>query len=581
MSSQVFDTPLLFSAALVIVVVGIRNLAHHLLIFVGFAPHKVKLPGPRPTPLVGNLIDLRKGHARVLGEWAQKYGPMMRIVIGVREAVVLNTYSAVHKTFVSQGAAFQGRPEFHLWHGIFAQALDEGAPPTIGTSPYSDRVAMYRKQLTAQTATVRDRRYNHFAARRLYRLVSLLGRDHMKGPRDLGFYLWTTASGLSADMLFGEHLDETLTRHVAEVEILVFRQRTLGQPLYDVIPLLTALHDAARHAATLLRTLGMGTWLDELDVAEANAERLRKQEVCYCTQLAAELHERIRAGDTTPSQLGDLIRAMGNKLTPHDEVRLTTTLIGSGMGVGTVLTWLLSRLAAEPDLQEKAHMAIREVYGDEMPDPLETDRVEYIKALGLEAGRYFTTARLGFPRETTEDVDIEGVVIPAGTIVMHNSFWVNRDESRYDNVDSFVPERWMEGRYGNSSQTTERIGVPHLNHGAGRRYCLGIPYVNKMLYGSLILVLHFFDLDRAPLDEEGLAEVFPDFRSAEESSWRMDPIADQISECDAQALPKASGVRLRPRDRGALQWWISEGHVHLDQFDRPDESITAAGEAEG
>ena len=47
--------------------------------------------------------------------------------------VVLNTYNAVQKTFVGQGAAFQGRPEFRLWHGIFAQALDEGAPPTIGS----------------------------------------------------------------------------------------------------------------------------------------------------------------------------------------------------------------------------------------------------------------------------------------------------------------------------------------------------------------------------------------------------------------------------------------------------------------
>jgi hypothetical protein len=47
--------------------------------------------------------------------------------------VVLNTYSAVNKTLVQQGAAFQSRPEFKLWHGAFSKALDPDAPTTIGS----------------------------------------------------------------------------------------------------------------------------------------------------------------------------------------------------------------------------------------------------------------------------------------------------------------------------------------------------------------------------------------------------------------------------------------------------------------
>ena len=99
-----------------------------------------------------------------------------------------------------------------------------------------------------------------------------------------------------------------------------------------------------------------------------------------------------------------------------------------------------------------------------------------------------------------------------------------------------------------------------------------------MMYGTLILILHFFNLERGKLDKEGLSEVFPEFRGEAESSYELHPITDQISECDAQALPKASGVRLTPRDPEALQRWIAEGHTSLDQFDRPDESIKAAGE---
>ena len=120
-------------------------------------------------------------------------------------------------------------------------------------------------------------------------------------------------------------------------------------------------------------------------------------------------------------------------------------------------------------------MLTTSLIGNENPDPLDTDRVEYITALGLEAGRYFASTRLGFPRETIEDVTIDGVLIPKGTIVAHNTYSVNRDPARYDYVDEFLPERWLDGHYGRISEKGARVGLPHLTNGAGRRYCLGVP----------------------------------------------------------------------------------------------------------
>lgn len=47
--------------------------------------------------------------------------------------VVLNTYGAVTKTLMQQGAAFQSRPEFELWHGTFRQAVDSTTTTTLGS----------------------------------------------------------------------------------------------------------------------------------------------------------------------------------------------------------------------------------------------------------------------------------------------------------------------------------------------------------------------------------------------------------------------------------------------------------------
>ena len=94
--------------------------------------------------------------------------------------------------------------------------------------------------------------------------------------------------------------------------------------------------------------------------------------------------------------------------------------------------------------------------------------------------------------------------------------------------------------------------------------------VNKMLYGTLTLLLYFFKLERAPLDESAKADIFPSFRAEREASVEMHPIDDQVSTCDAQALAGYVGIKLTPRDPEALAQWLAEGHQELDQFERPD-----------
>jgi hypothetical protein len=93
--------------------------------------------------------------------------------------------------------------------------------------------------------------------------------------------------------------------------------------------------------------------------------------------------------------------------------------------------------------------------------------------------------------------------------------------------------------------------------------------VNKIHYGTLVLLLHFFKLERAPLSEAAKADVFPSFRATREASSEMHPIDDQISTCDAQALPGYVGIKLTPRNPEALARWLAEGHHGLNQFDCP------------
>lgn len=275
--------------------------------------------------------------------------------------------------------------------------------------------------------------------------------------------------------------DDDYVRLICETEIGTFRLRALGYPYRDWIPLVHTSELIAKAVASQVRKvfgfLGFPVPRLVVNSIDERVEQLRLNQSKYCKGQLSALLERIENGDTTPSQLGDLFRALPERLSESEEYLLITTLSGSGMATGTTLNWLMGYLAAHPELQDQAYNAIQEVYHGEVPNPHDTDRIEYIKALALEAGRYWIPIRLGFFRETTSDSQVDEHFLPKGTTVVYNSFQINRDPAGYDSPDKFIPERWMDGHQGRtdvSGIAGDKIGVPHMGHGAGRRLCFGI-----------------------------------------------------------------------------------------------------------
>ncbi|VDB93575.1 unnamed protein product [Peniophora sp. CBMAI 1063] len=243
-------------------------------------------------------------------------------------------------------------------------------------------------------------------------------------------------------MCFGTFVNEADALELAHTELEIFRgPRSIGQPLRAAIPLLDFAHQMLRPVHGVLKTFHLMESLDDTRRCDEASKSIREVEIGYAARLKEDLHARIRAGDATPSQLGDVLRFGNGPLTSADEYKIALSLMTSGTGVGALVLWLVGLLASRPDLQAAAHTAIRAEYGDADPDPLDTGRVEYISALVTKAGRYFASITLGFPRETIEDVEVNGVLIPRGTIVMHNTFSINRDPARYDRPDEFLPER--------------------------------------------------------------------------------------------------------------------------------------------
>lgn len=210
------------------------------------------------------------------------------------------------------------------------------------------------------------------------------------------------------------------------------------------------------------------------------------------------IDERRRAPEPGDDLLGRLLQGQDDEGTTmsdaqlQDEVR-TLLLAGhetTAIGLATAL-WALS---GEWELQERLAQQVRAVTGDA---PL---RREHLAALPLLEATWKEALRLyppapAFFREPAEDVEIGGILVPAGTTIVVPVWQLHREPALYEAPERFWPERWLEEP---RPSDTERPRHAYLPFGAGPRICIGMGLA--MLEGPLVLgeVLRRFRLTRPP-----------------------------------------------------------------------------------
>jgi cytochrome P450 len=91
-----------------------------------------------------------------------------------------------------------------------------------------------------------------------------------------------------------------------------------------------------------------------------------------------------------------------------------------------------------------------------------------------EALRFDANSGLGLPRYITEETEIGGATVPAGTTVMCSMGAANRDESAFENADEM---------------DLGRVPNPHLGFGAGAHSCLGQALARTELQAVLDVLL--------------------------------------------------------------------------------------------
>lgn len=149
----------------------------------------------------------------------------------------------------------------------------------------------------------------------------------------------------------------------------------------------------------------------------------------------------------------------------------------------------MSELLHNPEAMSKAKKELEQTIG--LGNPVEESdiaRLPYLQAVIKESLRLHPPAPLLLPRKAKTDVEISGYTIPQGAQVLINEWAICRNESIWDDANSFSPERFL-----GSEIDIKGRHFKLTPFGSGRRICPGSPLAIRMLHLMLGSLINSFD----------------------------------------------------------------------------------------
>uniref|UniRef100_A0A8C5W7K9 unspecific monooxygenase n=1 Tax=Microcebus murinus TaxID=30608 RepID=A0A8C5W7K9_MICMU len=152
----------------------------------------------------------------------------------------------------------------------------------------------------------------------------------------------------------------------------------------------------------------------------------------------------------------------------------------------SVLSFIMYELATHPDVQRKLQEEIDGTLPNKTPATYDAlVQMEYLDMVVNETLRLFPIAGR-IERLCKKDVEIKGVFIPKGVVVMIPSYALQRDSKYWPEPEEFRPERFSKK---NKDNIDPYIYMPF---GTGPRNCIGMRFALMNMKLALVKVLQNF-----------------------------------------------------------------------------------------
>ncbi|KAL8566458.1 hypothetical protein ACOMHN_015094 [Nucella lapillus] len=433
-------------------------------------------PGPRPWPLLGNLLWLTSKEEQfyvTLARWArEKFGPVICVYLGPVACVTLNDLGSATEALMHKGTDYAGRPSLHSVHVITEGSKD------IAFTDYCPAWKLHRK---IALKAIRHYMTGSHLDKVVHEVMVKVG-DKMaaeRGSFDPHTYTATLLFHLINSICFGESraLDDP------EIQNLVFTfdkmNKKMGNGFYeDIIPLLKYWPTKPFREATALNC----------QLREYIEKNIQKHREKFSPENVSDVTDSILLAQREATR-EESAEVMAMFTDTH--VRQTVTdLFAAGVDTSrTTMDWALLFMAGHPEMQKRAQAEIDAVAGTEMPRVGHRSQLPYTQAVLQETMRLGIVAPLALPHKTRCDTTVGGYDVPKDTMVLVNLWALAHDPQLWEEPHTFNPERFLDEQ--GQLKPTPKGWLPFS---AGPRMCVGETVAKAELLLLLTSLLQRFVL---------------------------------------------------------------------------------------
>jgi cytochrome P450 len=181
----------------------------------------------------------------------------------------------------------------------------------------------------------------------------------------------------------------------------------------------------------------------------------------------------------------------------RDEVM--TLFLAGHETTALTLAWSWYLLGKNPEVEKKFHAELDEVLDGRAATMADLPRLKYTEQIAKESMRLYPPA-YGLGREASDDCEIGGYQVPAGTQVFMFQWVTQRDPRFFDRPNEFIPERWNE-------EFSEHLPkYAYFPFGGGPRACIGAAFAMMEIILVLATIGQKFRLELVP---DHPVEIYP------------------------------------------------------------------------
>ncbi|KAH9926303.1 cytochrome P450 98A3 [Epithele typhae] len=437
-------------------------------------------PGARPLPLIGNVLDMPRGHlGRGLADLSAKHvadkqtGDIMYMNILGKHTVVLKSYESARELLHKRSSIYSDRPRSIM--GELAGMNRLLAMRAYGTEWRDQRQAFHQTMnidVAARYHPIGTAAMRKFLFSILEGAGDVVTKMKLCGALLMVRYLAAFDAGV-LKIFYGLEVTDSDDQFHAMIERAVHvgeATLTPGRFSVEVLPIL----------------LYLPSWFPGGGFKRFAADS--KKEVAHIVDTLYDAAKERKDTDTgRESIIGQILdRASAGSGQVDPEVEAVCKDVGfTGYGGGTVttntsLSAFFLAMAMNPNVQRKAQAELDAVVGPRrLPDFADRDSLPYINALVKELYRWHTVTPFGVPHLSVADDEYQGYFIPSGSTILPNIWSMSRDLTKYPDPERFLPERFLD----TSGQLDLSIGDPEdFIFGFGRRVCVGRHSADDMVF---------------------------------------------------------------------------------------------------